>query len=74
MGLGAAGTAGYLGMREARAKGKIHALENAKNKKERDAALARVESDSVTKAAPAAALAGAGALAGSGAPIGLSLK
>ena len=61
MGLGAAGTAGYLGMREAKAKGKIHALENAKNKQERDAALARVESDSVTKAAPAAALAGAGA-------------
>lgn len=61
MGLGAAGTAGYLGMREARAKGKIHALENAKNDKEREAAMARVDSDAVRKAAPAAALAGAGA-------------
>ena len=61
MGLGAAGTAGYLGMREAKAKGKIRALEEAKSGKEREAAIARVDSDAVRKAAPAAALAGAGA-------------
>ena len=61
MGLGAAGTAGYLGMREAKSRGKIRALEEAKNDKEREAAIARVNSDSVRKAAPVAALAGAGA-------------
>lgn len=61
LGLGAAGTAGYLGMREGRNQAKIDALKNIKDERARQIALAESDSNALQKYFPAALGAGAGA-------------
>ena len=61
LGLGAAGTAGYIGMREGRSRGKIRALKDIKDPREREIALEEIESGAARKYFPTALAAGAGA-------------
>lgn len=61
MGLGAAGTAGYLGMREAKSQGRMAALRNIKDERKRKLAIEQSDRDAIVKAAPAAGLAGGAA-------------
>ena len=58
MGLGAAGTAGYLGMREAKSQGRMSALRDIKDERKRKLAIEQSDRDSLIRAAPAAGLAG----------------
>lgn len=58
MGLGAAGTAGYLGMREAKSQGRMAALRDIKDERKRKLAIEQTDRDSLMRAAPAAGLAG----------------
>lgn len=60
LGMGAAGTAGYMGMREGRNQAKIEALKNIKDPRKREIAMAETESNSVKKYFPAALGAGVG--------------
>ena len=61
MGLGAAGTAGYLGMREAKSQGRMAALRDIKDERKRKLAIEQTDRDSLMRAAPAAGIAGGGA-------------
>jgi len=61
MGLGAAGTAGYLGMREAKSKGRIRALRDIKDERKRKLAVERSDRDALIRAAPASGAAGGAA-------------
>ena len=62
LGIGAAGTAGYMGMREAEQRAKIKALTEINDPNEREVAKHQIDRGSLLKAAPAAL--GAGAAAG----------
>ena len=54
MGLGAAGTAGYLGMREAKSQGRMAALRDIKDDRKRKLAIEQSDRDALIRAAPAA--------------------
>lgn len=58
MGLGAAGTAGYLGMREAKSQGRMSALRDIKDERKRKLAIEKSDRDSIVKAAPTAGVVG----------------
>jgi len=60
MGLGAAGSAGFFGMREARAVGKIRAYRDIKDRDKQNQAIEDIERESVRKALPAGALSAMG--------------
>ncbi|MGA1353695.1 MAG: hypothetical protein ACO32I_02770 [Candidatus Limnocylindrus sp.] len=70
LGLGAAGSAGFFGMREARAVGKIRAYRDIKDRDAQNAAVEDIERESVRKALPmgAAAAMGTGYLLGAHVP------
>ena len=61
LGLGAAGTAGYLGMKEGRSQAKIKMLRELKSEKERERASAELEGRDYKRYFPAALGAGLGA-------------
>lgn len=73
LGLGAAGSAGFFGMREARAVGKIRAYRDIKDRDKQNAAIEDIERESVRKALPAGAIAalGTGYLLGAHVPENL---
>lgn len=58
MGLGAAGTAGYLGMREAKSQGRMSALRDLKDERKRKLAIEQTDRDAIIKAAPTAGVIG----------------
>ena len=58
MGLGAAGTAGYLGMREAKSQGRMAALRDIKDDRKRKLAIEQSDRDALIRAAPAAGAVG----------------
>lgn len=58
MGLGAAGTAGYLGMREAKSQGRMSALRDIRDERKRKLAIEQSDRDALVKAAPTAGVIG----------------
>ena len=61
LGLGAAGTAAYVGTQKAKSKAKLEALKEIKDRDKREIAEQSIEGQTYTKAAPAALAAGLGA-------------